>query len=227
MIVDGMDIRSISAYILEERKLMSGSIDKCYRKFCSEVLTRNRTRFPIARTYEFRSPRKITFFVSFFAAKRGDHRNPKMAVAGTYMLSDGQYGFSIIQEKEYPFHHERVVIRTPHYLKRYRERELRNCGVITSEVIKACTNTGLEESYAAALRKEHSLKMDRYAKEGTRQLMVSTGNGYSIAEEHDRNTIVLKTYITKDMLSELQRHTFEENDKKHEQMMAMIRMLNL
>lgn len=220
MIVDSMTASDTVKALKKE--IWTLDIKGMAKKFGSEVLSKHRkTDFPLVRTYNRMSKGKIQCYITFRAEKRGRWDNPEMLIAGSYLLSDGQYGFllcpSLIN------YQQEIFILTPHFLRRYRERVLENTGIVTEMVIKEFVLRNKSFSGRKLLEK-HSRNMERYEREGICQMAIITDEGYCIAETDRRGCSVMRTFLTNDMLSLTQKEQFGKDRDKNDRIKQIIEM---
>ncbi|MBQ8482811.1 MAG: hypothetical protein IJ504_00740 [Bacteroidales bacterium] len=210
MIVDSMTLTEVAKTIRQDLRTLSGRIENVARKFRSDILSKKNRMYPFMKFYDISSEQKIRYFVGMKAEKRSDWKNPSMMISGTYILKDGQYGFLMCPSQHFQATSETLLIMTPHFLTRYRERHHDNVGLTTDEMIRRFVRTN-HMFYMTELDKDHSLAMEKYTKDGVNQLAVVTPEGYCIAEKETYDCIRLMTFLSHEMLSEKQKTRFQQD----------------
>lgn len=226
MIVDSMTLPEVVKAIMEDLNNMNGRIDNAVKKFQSNVLARKSRIYPFTQLMDITSSQKIKFYVAFQVKKRSEWKNPNMYVAGTFLLRDGQYGFLICPSIFLNKKDTTILILSPHFIKRYRERMLKNNGDTTETIIKEFLKKNFT-FYMVELKPEHSKAMNKYSKEGVKQLAVITAEGCCIAEQETYNSVRLQTFLTMDMLSEQQIKQFQEDRHIGQQSLRLLEITGI
>lgn len=205
-----MTLTDVARTIRQDLKTLEGRFENIAKKFRSDILSTRNRMYPYVRFYEFKSDSRIHYHVAMRAQKRSDWKNPSMIVSGTYILKDGQYGFLVCPSLQHQTPTQTILVMTPHFITRYRERVHDNAGLTTDEIIRRFVRDN-HTFYMNRLEEDHSLAMDKYAREGVSQLAVITPEGYCMAEKETYDCIRLTTFLTKDMLSKRQARKFDDD----------------
>ena len=136
-----------------------------------------------------------------------------------YILYNFGSGYYAVLVEEDDYKHGSLVNRiyTPHFFDRFRERELKNDNLSKFEVISEfskfyCLNTYLIQTVQLSsldLPEDILTKFQKYPKEGYIEPYNDTG--LMIFERHDDvKTVVMKTYLSLDILKEDQKILLKE-----------------
>ncbi len=184
--------------------LRHNKLERCKSDFKRVVL--HASRYPVSKTYEYRTPNKNEIVIKYTARKRGEWNRPFENIYGLYRRDEGTYGVSFPNDNGPEF-----SIPSPHFFRRYRERILKNENMMPRNTINYFFHN--EEAYMAltfndAFREiyeafEGRMKGDEVDFAGV------TKNCYVFGKhEIIGKLIILKTLVSEDMLFPRQRPMF-------------------
>lgn len=212
MIVDSMTPKEIVSAVKKDLENNEGRILNIIKKFRSDLLSTRNRKFPCMIIYKLLSAQKIQYFFGMSAEKRSSWKNPSMMIGGTYILKDGQYGFMICPNLNGLAPGQSFLILSPHFIRRYRERMLKDEGMSTDDVIMNFVRKN-HSFFMTKMTLEHNYSMDKYEQEGVTQMAVITTEGCCIAEHLTHDYVILTTFIRTDMLSERQKRQFSTDQE--------------
>ena len=226
MIVDSMNLNEIAVAIRSDISKLESRILHLGKKYQSEILKKRSHKFPFTLIYSLISEQKIKFFFGFRAEKRSDWKNPNMLAGGTFILKDGQYGFLMCPNSNNRKRIPGVIIMTPHFLSRYRERMIKDHSLATEELIKMFIKNN-HSFYVNEMTMEYSLQKDKYKREGVTQVSVISPEGYSVGEYMTNDCIRLMTFITSEMLSERQKSQIQSDEDYANSYLKILQMTGI
>lgn len=201
MIVPAMTEQEIHKETLYDiNNIPTSKMDAWQKDFRSIVL--RSSRFPVHKSYEYKTSRKNLLVRTFNALKRGQHNNPSMSTYCIYERPEGKYAavWSL---------GDRVSILAPHFLDRYQERILKDDSIPRNEVIRLfVTNSWGHASLEINDDVEAVYKcFEGHYSDEVISIVSATSEGYCFGEKRE-NAVVLKTIISEDMLSDRQKELF-------------------
>lgn len=207
MIVPSMTEEEIFKEITED----IADLDKQRERFTKEFrkLILKAVAFPVMKLYKCKSIKKNSFVLVYSAEKRGQHNNPTVGVFCIYERKEGKYvaAYNLINNK--------IVIYSPHFFLRYRERILKSPNMAMLDVIDGFLkgNWGL-----VSLLIDDNLEAAYQCFEGhynneVVDFVAATAGGFCFGENHG-NISIVKTIVSKDMLREKQAKLYVELEKE-------------
>lgn len=179
-------------------------IDAAARKFGGIV---KKTRvFPCSRVIQVETKEKTTLHLAFRADKPSKWDSPKLCIYSSFYYKDGLNAISISGTEG------EVDIYTAHFFKRYKERLVKDRTISSEDLIKRfmLINTDMLWYKNSSI---FSLAYKKHEREEVTQLATRIEEGNCFAERLGPKLIIMKTYISDDMLGEEQYFAFEKLDE--------------
>lgn len=183
LVVDKMTNLEMFAELVEDAPNVTVKVENVATKYRREIL--KRTRFPIVfKAIDYISPRKNHWIIIFRASSRKDANEPEINYACMADSKHGRYAFMVSRYNDEPA----ILMFPPHLFQRYRDRFLDGDTTLKgSELIKHF------------FTRNKSFQSDESV-EDKRVINTSCEDGVCLGEEKDKNFIVLKTFLTYEML---------------------------
>ena len=201
MIVPAMTAEEIRKEMLDDMRSVPSSKMDAFRKNFRSLVLRS-SKFPINKSYEYRTDRKNLLTITLNAQKRGKHSDPNICVYCVYERREGKYAavWSLSN---------RVTIFPPHFFDRYQKRILKDDSLSRNEVIRRCiTNNGGHLSLEINDDVESVFKcFEGHYSDEIINIVSATLDGYCFGEIHGK-TVIMKTIISENMLSDRQKKLF-------------------
>lgn len=177
-----------------------------------ETLVKRSTRYPVTAQYEYTSHiNKNRYFFCYSAFKRSDWKAPHCNVVGVFEGDGGKYAVVSANMKQ------AVIIYTPHFFSRYRERILGGEDIHGDDLIKRFfrknqrfTKTEMDERFARAYHK--------YEDEDSVSYAARVNEGNIFLKIYSGNIILCKTILSDDMLRDEQVEAFGKLKEKYEEL---------
>lgn len=176
-----------------------------------ETLVKRSSRYPVTAQYEYIShTNKNRYFFCYSAFKRGDWKAPHCHVVGVFEGEGGKYAVVSANKKQ------AVIIFTPHFFARYRERILGGEDIHGDDLIKRFfkrnqrfVKAEMDERFARAYRKYENDESISYA------ARVSEGNVFM--KIYSGYIVLCKTILSDEMLRDEQVEAFGELKAQYEE----------
>ena len=176
-----------------------------------ETLVKRSSRYPVTAQYEYIShTNKNRYFFCYSAFKRGDWKAPHCNVVGAFEGEGGKYAVVSANKKQ------AVIIFTPHFFARYRERILGGEDIHGDDLIKRFfkrnqrfVKAEMDERFARAYRKYENDESISYA------ARVSEGNVFM--KIYSVLIVLCKTILSDEMLRDEQVEAFGELKAQYEE----------
>ncbi|MBO4761201.1 MAG: hypothetical protein J5520_05550 [Bacteroidales bacterium] len=184
---------------------------RCFQpKF--ETLVKRSTRYPVTVQYEYIShTNKNRYFFCYSAFKRSDWKAPHCNVVGVFEGEGGKYAVVSANMKK------AVIIFTPHFFARYRERILGGEEIHGDELIKRFfkrnqrfAKAEMDKRFARAYRKYENDESVSYA------ARVNEGNVF--LKIYSGYIVLCKTILSDEMLKDEQVEAFGELKAQYEEL---------
>lgn len=177
-----------------------------------ETLVKRSSRYPVTAQYEYIShTNKNRYFFCYSAFKRGDWKAPHCHVVGVFEGEGGKYAVVSANKKQ------AVIIFTPHFFARYRERILGGEDIHGDDLIKRFfkrnqrfVKAEMDERFARAYRKYENDESISYA------ARVSEGNVFM--KIYSGYIVLCKTILSDEMLRDEQVEAFGELKAQYEEL---------
>lgn len=183
LVVDNMTNLEMFAELVEDAPNVAARLEHARGKYRREIL--KRTRFPLVfKAEEYISPRKNHWFFIFRANSRKDAEVPVINYACVADSKNGHHAFMVAK------YNDRVTILMfpPHFFHRYRERFL--------EADITLKGIDLIKYY---FTRNKTFSPDESV-EDKRVINTSCEDGVCLGEKINKNFIILKTFVTYEML---------------------------
>lgn len=207
MIVPLMTEKEIKSEVLKEIQELDNTKERFSKDFRRLVL--KSSKFPVTKLYDCKTKKKNLFRLVYTATKRSRHDNPDLSIFCIYERKEGKYMVA------YSCFDKKITIFSPHFFQRYRERILKDESLPMLDVIdtyvrnnKALMSFVINPKLVAA----YQCFEKNYSDEQI-NLVASTAGGFCFSEEHG-DVIIVKTIISKEMLTKAQKPFFLELEKE-------------
>ena len=176
-----------------------------------ETLVKRSSRYPVTAQYEYIShTNKNRYFFCYSAFKRSDWKAPHCNVVGVFEGEGGKYAVVSANMKQ------AVIIFTPHFFARYRERILGGEDIHGDDLIKRFfkrnqrfVKAEMDERFARAYRKYENDESVSYA------ARVNEGNVF--LKIYSGYIVLCKTILSDEMLKNDQVEAFGELKSQYEE----------
>lgn len=200
MIVSTMSLEEIARQYLGDFPNFVAKRHSFQPKF--ETLVKRSTRYPVTAQYEYVSHiNRNRYFFCYSAFKRSDWKAPHCNVVGVFEGDGGKHAVVSANMKS------SVIILTPHFFSRYRERILQGEDIHGDDLIKRffrrnqrLTIAEMDERFARAYRKYEDEESVSYAGR------VNEGNIFF--KVYSGSIILCKTILSDEMLKDDQIEAF-------------------
>ena len=177
-----------------------------------ETLVKRSSRYPVTAQYEYIShTNKNRYFFCYSAFKRSDWKAPHCNVVGVFEGEGGKYAVVSANMKQ------AVIIFTPHFFARYRERILGGEDIHGDDLIKRFfkrnqrfVKAEMDERFARAYRKYENDESVSYA------ARVNEGNVF--LKIYSGYIVLCKTILSDEMLKNDQVEAFGELKYQYEEL---------
>lgn len=177
-----------------------------------ETLVKRSSRYPVTTQYEYIShTNKNRYFFCYSAFKRSDWKAPHCNVVGVFEGEGGKYAVVSANMKQ------AVIIFTPHFFARYRERILGGEDIHGDDLIKRFfkrnqrfVKAEMDERFARAYRKYENDESVSYA------ARVNEGNVF--LKIYSGYIVLCKTILSDKMLKNDQVEAFGELKSQYEEL---------
>lgn len=177
-----------------------------------ETLVKRSSRYPVTAQYEYIShTNKNRYFFCYSAFKRSDWKAPHCNVVGVFEGEGGKYAVVSANMKQ------AVIIFTPHFFARYRERILGGEDIHGDDLIKRFfkrnqrfVKAEMDERFARAYRKYENDESVSYA------ARVNEGNVF--LKIYSGYIVLCKTILSDKMLKNDQVEAFGELKSQYEEL---------
>ena len=177
-----------------------------------ETLVKRSSRYPVTAQYEYIShTNKNRYFFCYSAFKHGDWKAPHCNVVGVFEGEGGKYAVVSANKKQ------AVIIFTPHFFARYRERILGGEDIHGDDLIKRFfkrnqrfVKAEMDERFARAYRKYENDESVSYA------ARVNEGNVF--LKIYCGYIVLCKTILSDEMLRDEQVEAFGELKAQYEEL---------
>lgn len=195
-----MTFTEVAQTIFRELNMSKPKIRDIGNHFCS--LVKKTRRYPLIRHETFMSRDKTTFHITFTANKRNDWNNPQCFIFVPFHRNDG------INVANPDISTGATIFFTKHFIDRYRERVLGEDDMPPVRVAEQF----LHRNPGVVIRpsnNEFIRTFDRYEEISQGKSIVgSTREGYCFGDKIAHKVIVIRTFITQEMLHEDQSEIF-------------------
>ena len=192
LIVDNMTNREMYNEILEDAPNVTVKLEHTLAKYRREII--KKTRFPVIfKAMDYISPKKNHWIIIIRAFSKKDADVPVINYACVANAKGGFYAFMV----SWYNNAWTIIMFPPHLFQRYRDRFL--------EGDKTLTGIDLIKYFFSRNRR---LESDENVTD-KRIINTSCEDGVCFGEEKEKNFIVLKTFVTYEMLKGKQIDTFE------------------
>ena len=167
------------------------------------LVKRSRTRsWPMTAQYDYVCPQSGNRFLFCYTAfKRSDWENP---YCNAVMVFDGKGGkYAAVSANS----QKAIIIYTPHFFSRYRERVLKDEDISGEELIKRYVSRNtrfiakpIDETFAKAYKK--------YEDDESQTFAAKVNEGNIFLKDYDGKVLVCRTILSDEMLHENQTEAF-------------------
>ena len=177
-----------------------------------ETLVKRSSRYPVTAQYEYTSHNnRNKYYFCYSAFKRSDWKMPHCNVVGVFEGEGGKYAVVSANMTQ------NVIIYTPHFFARYRERILGGEDIHGDDLIKRFfrknqrfTIAPMDERFAKAYRK--------YEEEDSVSYAGRVNEGNIFFKVYDGTIILCKTILSDDMLQDGQVEAFGKLKERYEEL---------
>lgn len=207
MIVDSMTWEEVIKHFDEDKSNYQNKLASFIKSFSSLIL-HSRT-FPLRRMYLYTTPKTNNSYMFMFEAnKRGEWKNPKYRTILLFNQNEGKYALTYA----IPVHQPETIcyiIYSPHFWGRFKERILKDPALKTDDVLERffIRNSSFQLDEVS---EGYSLEFEKHEKEGQTQYVLKINDGLCFGSAVYHNTMMMKTIVSKEMLSNKQIEALNE-----------------